>query len=248
MNRHEIAAYIPFVLDRRAAADAARAYIGTRQPPAAAHDALHPEALRAVYVPFWRFYGTVTCEYQGAWEEEEDYQDSAGGWQTDVNRHYISGTTDYDIDDAVLVCAAADDADTCNELLPYDLSQAESDVPPDADAGDIVPCTITAEAAWQEAKEGLQEYLAARLARELCEDYDTQSAEIHTLNSSYMDISAECLLLPLWEVSFASAGRTHTVYVNGQTGRVYGNLPAAAPRAGCFSMAAVLFLLLIFLH
>ena len=64
-----------------------------------------------------------------------------------------------------------------------------------------------------------------------------------------MDISAECLLLPLWEVSFASAGRTHTVYVNGQTGKVYGNLPPAAPRAGCFAAAAtLLFLSLVFLH
>lgn len=248
MNRHEIAAYIPFVLDRRAAADAARAYIGTRQPPAAAHDALHPEALRAVYVPFWRFYGTVTCEYQGAWEEEEDYQDSAGDWQTDVNRHYISGTTDYDIDDAVLVCAAADDADTCNELLPYDLSQAESDVPCGANTADIAPCIVTAEDAWREAQEEIHSHLAMRLEDDLCTEYAAYASEVYTLHISHADVTAECMLVPIWTATFPYAGRMHTVYVNGQTGRVYGNLPAAAPRAGCFSMAAVLFLLLIFLH
>ncbi|MFC2743371.1 MAG: hypothetical protein ACFN1I_08245, partial [Selenomonas artemidis] len=90
--KHQISdAYTPFVLGRQAVLDAVRAHAGARLSSAAG-DVLRPESVRAVYVPFWRFRTTAMCEYRGAWDEEQDYEDSDGNWQTDTDRHYISGT------------------------------------------------------------------------------------------------------------------------------------------------------------
>ena len=41
---------------------------------------LEPRAFRAIYVPFWYFYGTAECAYTGEWGEEEDFRDSDGDW------------------------------------------------------------------------------------------------------------------------------------------------------------------------
>ena len=239
--KHQISdAYIPFVLGCRAALDAVRAYAGARIFTTTG-DVFRPESFRAVYVPFWRFRTTAMCEYQGAWDEEQDYEDSDGDWQTDTDRHYISGTAHYDLDDNILVCGAEEYTDSFEEgLFPYDLSQAENDVPNNAERIDIVPCTVTAQDAWDEAQEGIRDFLAQRIEDDLCGEYQTQSAEVHTLHISYTDIVPECILLPIWETSFIHDGKAYNVCVNGQNGNVCGNLPPAPRRAGCLAEAAAI--------
>ena len=79
------------------------------------------------------------CEYRGAWDEEQDYEDSDGNWQTDTDRHYISGTAHYDLDDDILICGAEEYTDFFEEgLFPYDLSQGENGVPGYTAGVDIV--------------------------------------------------------------------------------------------------------------
>lgn len=231
---------IPFTVARQAALDAVRAYAGARLFTATG-DVLRPESVRAVYVPFWRFRTTAMCEYRGAWDEEQDYEDSDGNWQTDTDRHYISGTAHYDLDDDILICSAEEYTDFFEEgLFSYDLSQTEDDVPNNAERIDIVPCTVTAQDAWDEAQAEIQDLLAGRIEDDLCGEYQTQSAEVHELNISYGDIVPECILLPLWEISFIHEGTTYNICVNGQTGSVCGNLPPAPRRTGCLAAAAAI--------
>lgn len=240
--KHQISdAYIPFVLGRQAALDAVRAHVGVRLSSAAG-DVLRPESVRAVYVPFWRFRTTAMCEYRGAWDEEQDYEDSDGDWQTDTDRHYINGRgAHYDLDDDILICGAGEYTDPFEEgLFPYDLSQTENDVSGHTTDVDIVPCTVTAQDAWDEAQEGIRDFLAQRIEDDLCGEYQTQSAEVHELNISYGDIVPECILLPLWEISFIHDGTTYTVRVNGQTGSVCGDLPLAPRRTGCLAAVAAI--------
>ena len=239
--KHQISdAYIPFVLGRQAALDAVRAYAGVRLFTATG-DVFRPESFRAVYVPFWRFRTTAMCEYQGAWDEEQDYEDSDGNWQTDTDRHYISGTAHYDLDDDILICGAEEYTDSFEEgLFPYDLSQAENDVSGHTTDIDIVSCTVNSQDAWDGAQAEIQDLLAGRIEDDLCGEYQTQSAEVHELNISYGDIVPECILLPLWEISFIHDGTTYTVRVNGQTGSVCGDLPLAPRRTGCLAAAAAI--------
>ena len=237
---------IPFTVDRQAALDAVRAYVGAWRSSATG-DVLRPESVCAVYVPFWRFRTTATCEYQGAWDEEQDYEDSDGDWQTDTDRHYISGAANYDLDDDILLCGAEEYTDSFAGLFPYDLSQAEDDVPNNTERIDIVSCTVTAQDAWDEAQEGIRDFLAESIEDDLCGEYQTQSAEIHALHISYSDIVPECILLPLWETSFIHDGTNYTVRVNGQTGSVCGDLPPAPRGAGCLAAAAALLSILLVL-
>lgn len=239
--KHQISdAYIPFVLGRQAALDAVRAHVGVRLSSAAG-DVLRPESVRAVYVPFWRFRTTAMCEYQGAWDEEQDYEDSDGDWQTDTDRHYISGTAHYDLDDDILLCSAEEYTDSFEEgLFPYDLSRGENGVPGHTAGVDIVSCTVNSQDAWDGAQAEIQDLLAGRIEDDLCGEYQTQSAEVHALNIAYGDIVPECILLPLWEISFIHDGTTYTVRVNGQTGSVCGDLPPAPRRIGCLAAATVI--------
>ena len=230
---------IPFTVARQAALDAVRAYAGARLFTATG-DVFRPESVRAVYVPFWRFRTTAMCEYRGAWDEEQDYEDCDGNWQTDTDRHYISGTVHYDLDDDILICGAEEYTDSFAGRFPYDLAQTEDDVPNNAERIDIVPCTVTAQDAWDEAQEGIRDFLAQRIEDDLCGEYQTQSAEVHELNISYGDIVPECILLPLWEISFIHDGTTYNVCVNGQTGSVCGDLPLAPRRTGCLAAAAAI--------
>lgn len=231
---------IPFTVTHQAALDAVRAHVGVRLSSAAG-DVLRPESVRAVYVPFWRFRTTAMCEYQGAWDEEQDYEDSDGDWQTDTDRHYISGTAHYDLDDNILISGAEEYTDSFEEgLFLYDLAQTEDDVPNNAERIDIVPCTVSSQDAWDEAQEGIRDFLAQRIEDDLCGEYQTQSAEVHTLHISYTDIVPECILLPIWETSFIHDGTAYNVCVNGQNGNVCGNLPPAPRRAGCLAAAAAI--------
>ena len=244
--KHQISdAYIPFVLGRQAALDAVRAHVGVRLSSAAG-DVLRPESFRAVYVPFWRFRTTAMCEYQGAWDEEQDYEDSDGNWQTDTDRHYISGTAHYDLDDDILICGAEEYTDFFEEgLFPYDLSQAENDVSGHTTDIDIASCTVSSQDAWDEAQEGIRDFLAQRIEDDLCGAYQTQSAEVHALNISYSDIVPECIRLPRWEIAVIHDGTTYTVRVNGQTGSVCGDLPPAPRRIGCLAAATVILSILV---
>ena len=186
------------------------------------------------------------CEYQGAWDEEQDYEDSDGDWQTDTDRHYISGTAHYDLDDNILISGAEEYTDSFEEgLFPYDLAQTEDDVPNNAERIDIVPCTVTAQDAWDGTQAEIQDLLAGRIEDDLCGEYQTQSAEVHELNISYGDIVPECILLPLWEISFIHDSTTYTVRVNGQTGSVCGDLPLAPRRTGCLAAATVILSILV---
>jgi|GEM_PF-2988707 hypothetical protein len=239
--KHQISdAYIPFVLGRQAALDAVRAHVGVRLSSAAG-DVLRPESVRAVYVPFWRFRTTAMCEYRGAWDEEQDYEDSDGDWQTDTDRHYISGTAHYDLDDDILICGAEEYTDFFEEgLFPYDLSQGENGVPGHTAGVDIVSCTVNSQDAWDGAQAEIQDLLAGGIEDDLCGEYQTQSAEVHTLHISYTDVVPACILLPLWVTSFIHDGATYNVCVNGQTGSVCGDLPLAPRRTGCLAAAAAI--------
>ena len=248
MEHQQADTRIPFVLDRQAAYNAVRMLCGGWRTPAAARAALRPEAFRAVYVPFWRFHVTAACAYAGVWGEEQDYRDSDGDWQTDTDWHHIDGKTDCDLDDAVLMCAAAAYMDALEGLFPYDLSQAGSDAGTCADDIAIAPCTTDWEASWAGAQEHIRTLLRRMIEDDLCGAYQTQLARVDAMDISYTDIVPELILLPIWEASFVHNGTTYTVRVNAQTGRACGDLPSAPWRMGCLAPAVLILLFLLFLR
>ena len=247
MERQEADTYVPFELDGRAACRAARALCGRRATPPSAMGKMQPEAFCAVYVPFWRVHGTAEYSYTGQWGEEQDYRDSDGDWQTDTDRYAVDGAAGYDLDDAVLLCASEEYENAFDGMFPYDLSKAQAYASERTRDIRAVPCTVTWNAAWEDAQEQIRTLLCGMIENDLRGEYQTQSAEVHELNISYSDIVPECILLPLWETSFIYDGTTYTVRVNGQTGSVCGDLPPAPRGAGCLAAAAAILSILLVL-
>ena len=205
---------------------------------------LEPRAFRAIYVPFWYFYGTAECAYTGEWGEEEDFRDSDGNWQTDTYWHSIRGESSYDLDSAMLLCSACTSTAHLAGLFPYDMTDAEAYAPEAVGNASRAACTRTWEEAWKIAQKTALEMCRLRIRAELGQAYDTDLISVQSVEASYPDLVPELILLPLWECSFVHGGTTYVIHVNGQTGRVRGELPTSWLRVSLLAMAALGTLLL----
>lgn len=244
---------IPFKLDKQAAMDALKKhYRGKRLLPKVFKDENHLQEIQGVYVPVWLFDAEADADVRykatkvRAWSDSRyDYTQTsffalARGGHLGFQCIPVDGSTK--MDDAMM-----------ESLEPYDYSQAV-DFQTAYLAGYLADkYDVTAEDSIQRANE--------RIKRSTEEAFAATAVGYTSVTPEYSSVrlqngQTQYALYPVWLLNTKWNGKVYTFAMNGQTGKLVGDLPmdkglykkwfagiAAAVSAAAFALSYLLWLL-----
>ncbi len=190
------------------------------------------EKLKGVYMPYWTYDSNTHSDYSGLRGEHyyvsESYTDSEGKRQTrQVQRtawHSASGSVNNTFDD-ILVCASNSlPKDLTKELEPWDLPELTA-------YNDKFLAGFVTESYQTQLKEGFEEAkgrMQPVIESSVRSDIGGDVQQIHSLNTSYNDITFKHILLPLWISAYKYNEKVYRFTVNARTGEVQGERPWSA--------------------
>lgn len=213
---------IPFAVDKETAKSKLKDFIkGKKLLPANFADGRRIDNITGLYVPFWLF----SCHAEGFVNfegyKEKKWSDAKADY---VKKDYYSLKRSGEMDfDRIPVDAATqmDDA-TMDSLEPYDMSKA---VAYDAAyfSGYLADkYDVTSKDSEPRANERVQNTFRSKMRDEV-KGYEgvNQKAESISLSRG----KSEYAMLPVWMMSGQFEGKTYQFAVNGQSGRLVGELP-----------------------
>lgn len=228
----EPAGVLPFRLNRAAATQQFRSWIGTSwlAPNDLAKDA-NLSNLHGIYLPFWTFDAQAHSDWNG---ERGDYYyvsvsstDSKGRSTTRMERRtrwtYCSGVHDCFYDDVLTLASRslANQQKHVDEVLNYDL-QGVVDYDPRVLLGwEAEVYAIDLAEGLTQARDAVQEREEEACSKLLGGDTQRGLDVATTLSNE----SFKHLLLPLWLCAYTYRGKLYHFLVNGQTGTVSGSRP-----------------------
>ena len=234
---------VPFRKSREEAVNALKSYYGGRiLLPGSFGKTNHIEEIQGVYVPFWMFSGSVDASavYEGVQEEKR----TQGDVEITTSRFYEvrrKGRLDFDKIPADASTRMPDDL--MDSIEPYDYKElqpfAMSYLP-----GFVADKYDVDEMACRERAEKRARNTAQEALRNTVKGYSKVNARSHEEKVTFS--RTRYALMPVWLLSTKWNGRTFLFAMNGQTGRMTGDLPVSNPKAwGIFAvLTAVLYFLL----
>ena len=213
---------IPFKLDKKAAVSAlSRHYQGKRLLPKVFKDQNHIEEVKGVYVPFWLFDADVQANIRYRATRVRHWSDSRYNY-TETSFYAVNrgGTIGFD---HVPVDGSTKMDDTMMESLePYNFSDAV-DFQTAYLAGYLADkYDVDADASRVRANERIRQSTENAFAQTV-RGYTSVVPEHSNIQLS--NGTAKYALYPVWLLNTDWNGTKYTFAVNGQTGRIVGDLP-----------------------
>jgi hypothetical protein len=196
---------------------------------------LNEHKLRAVLVPFWAHFGTARSEYSAKvgiwWYKTVTYVDSKGRVRTRQEKR-----TEWFAHEGTAICpvngqlASASiglpEADS-NELEPFDLGRA-------------MPFEARFLAGWEAEVPSVSEAQSDRIVRSEVADLEARriaqqllpgdEGKVESVSTDIQLDKVEIILLPVWMASWRHGDTIHRQMVNGQTGKVIGDVPTSTQK------------------
>ena len=240
---------IPFKLDKKAAIEALKQfYKGKRLLPKEFSNENHIEEIKGVYVPFWLFDGVASADI--SYHATRVHSHVLGDEQITTTEHYSvrrAGNVNYN-------------------MVPVDASSKMPDAHMDSvepfDYSDMKPFSTAYLAGYMADKYDVTEQESRKRAEirvaNTVEDMVNSTAIGYTTcveNHKSVDVKhegAKYVLLPVWMLSTRWNGNNYLFAMNGQTGKLIGDLPVSKKRFWqCFfkiwaPIAGVLAVLMLF--
>ena len=207
-------------------------------------------SMQGVYVPYWLYNYDTHCSFQGEGTKVRTW--TSGDTQY-TETSYYAVNRDMDIGfDKIPVDASEAMPDNVMDLMePYNYSQL-IDFNPEYMSGFYAEkYNMPAEAVEARAQRKMNEDAAAML--------QASYAGYHSVRSISQEIrvksNSSCFgLLPVWKYQYTYDGKEYPFYVNGQTGKIVGEVPVSKKKAfvytgtlwGC--VAALLFMVPLLLN
>lgn len=234
---------IPFRKEKKEAVDALKNYYkGKMLLPGSFSNSNHLEEIKGVYVPFWLFSGHVDA--RGRYDAKQDEVHREGEYEVTRSRHYEAdreGTISFsripadastkmpdDLMDSIEPFDYKDITDFSLSYMPgylankYDVSSRE--------------CGRRAE---ERAKHSAADALMATV-----QGYTSVTARTH--EEKAVSEKVEYAVFPVWLLSTKWEGQNFLFAMNGQTGKMIGNLPVSKARQAVWFLGAFVIFLLIF--
>ena len=220
-------AVLPFAIDRVQAQDRFAHWFSRKKliDPGFLH-AVRSGRVSGIYVPFWLFDCEIETHLHAVSTATSTLRTDRSEVMTAKDYfHYRAVTADYR---SVPVLASEKVNGHLADLLgPFDLTML---VPfdPALMAGFVAERnSLTAQQAFRQVREQL-EADSLRAAREaiLTDAY----AQVKTVRHLYKTLRAQYVLMPVWTVNYSRNGFTHQFFMNGQTGKIVGEVPLSLSR------------------
>ena len=213
---------IPFKLDKKAAKIELVKHVNSiRLAPGAFKAGNHIKELKGVYVPFWLF--DANCHASGSYEGQKIHRHSDAKYNYKETQYYdVYREGDMSFENVPADASSKMDDDLMDSIEPYDVSAA---VPYSsaymagylADRYDVSPEQC------QTRADKRMEQTARDLIRGQVKNYDSVSEKSHTFNK--LTSSYKYALYPVWILNTIWNGEKFVFAMNGQTGKLVGNVP-----------------------
>ncbi len=227
---------LPFHVDHNGVRTALRAWVSSRWfAPSNLKRVRETESLKGTYIPHWTFDAHTVTTYRGErgedyWVDEQYTVQVNGRTETRTRRvrktrwYPASGTVQRFFDDVIVPATTHLSPDQLDKLAPWPLERA---VPYHSDylAGHYAHRYDT------EPETGLtiaKKHTQAVVREDCRRDIGGDRQRLHSVNTTYSNITYKLLLLPVWIACYVYAGKNWQVLVNGATGKVTGERPYSA--------------------
>ena len=213
---------VPFKLDKKAAKEALKAhYKGKHLLPRVFMEENHIDEIKGVYVPFWLFDAAADASVRYRAAKIRTWSDSH--YHYTETRHYALvregnlGFSGVPVDGSSKIAN-----DLMESIEPYDLSQAV-DFQTAYLAGYLADkYDVSAEESFQRANERIRQATEQAFGETVL-GYTGVRVESSSIRLS--DQSSKYALLPVWLLNTSWNGKQYTFAMNGQTGKLVGDLP-----------------------
>ena len=243
-------AVLPFELAQQEGRQRVTAWINSRwfAPNRLKAEAEKDKLLKGVYLPYWTYDCSTTSAYRG--ERGEHYfvnetvtvngrQETRRAQKT--RWHSAAGTVDVHFDDVLVLGSHSLPKGYADALEPWDLQKL---VPYQEEylAGFRTESyQVTLEQGLVEAKS----IMARRIDSACRQDIGGDEQRLHTVNTSYRDITFKHILLPVWIGAYRYGGKVYQFQVNARTGEVQGSRPYSWIKITLFVLFILIVILLI---
>ena len=213
---------IPFALDKKAAIEAYRRHISGRKfLPKVFKKQNHIDEIKGIYVPFWIF--DVDAKADIRYKGEKNRVFSSGDTEyTETTEYNISRSGSISFEHIPTDASLKMDDALMESLEPFDFSGAVPFKTAYLAAYMADRYDVDEKRRLKRAKERIRKS-AEDVFRETVTGYDAvflSESKVNILNSC-----AEYALYPVWILNTSWKGEKFTFAMNGQTGKIVGNLP-----------------------
>ncbi len=213
---------IPFKLDKKAAIDALnKHYGGKKLLPKVFKNQNHIEEVKGVYVPFWLFDADAEANVRYKATKTRFWSDSSYNYtETSFYSVLRGGTLSFE---RIPVDGSTKMDDTLMESIePYDFSGAVDFQTAYLSGYLADKYDVNAETSVERANERVKQSTEDAF-RATVQDYDSVIAENTNINLN--NGTAKYALYPVWLLNTTWNGKKYTFAMNGQTGKLVGDLP-----------------------
>ena len=213
---------IPFKLDKKAAKDALnRHYSGKRLLPKIFRDQNHIDEIKDVYVPFWLFDADAEADILYRATQVRAWSDSSYNY-TETSFYSVSRSGSISFEKVPVDGSTNMPDELMESIEPYDFSEAV-DFQTAYLAGYLADkYDVDAEQSIEHANDRIKQSTADAFA-DTVEGYTTVTPESTSIR--LQNGKAKYALLPVWILNTTWNGQKYTFAMNGQTGKLIGDLP-----------------------
>lgn len=215
---------IPFKLNKNAAKEALKNfYKGKKLLPKAFSDENHIEEIKGIYVPFWMFDGKADADVEFAATRTHSFTD--GKYRVTETSHFLvrrSGTVPFEKIPADASTKMPDNYMDAIEPFDYsELKEFSTAYLPGylADKYDVSAAMSSARADERAANSAVASMRASISGYETCIE-QSRNIRLHRGHVKYA-------LMPVYILDTKWGGKDYLFAMNGQTGKVVGNLPVS---------------------
>lgn len=199
----------------------------------------HASEICGIYYPFWVTDADTSASMSARATRVRYWMDSDYNY-TETSNFHIEREGDIHFEDIVTPALKEEDGKMLSGILPYP-SEAQKPFDMSYLSGFIAKKRDIEKESVREAVRARMSDYSKRLLR------DTITAHYTTVipdNPRLLvkEMHWDYVLMPIWLLSYQHRGKTYTYAINGNTGKVYGELPVSGKRVSVFGgiMAAVI--------
>jgi len=213
---------VPFKLNKQEALAALeRHYAGKKLLPKVFRDKNHLDEIKGVYVPFWLFDATADVKAEYGATKVRRWSDSSYNY-TETSHYHVHRAGDLAFDHVPADGSQAIDDTLMESLEPFHTNEAV-DFQTAYLAGYFAnKYDVSAEACYPRANERIQTS-SKQAFRNTVKGYSSVSPKREDV--ALTDNKIQYALLPVWLLSTSWEGNNYLFAMNGQTGKLVGDLP-----------------------
>ncbi len=202
---------------------------------------------QGVYLPYWSFDADLKATYIGqAADRYTDtevqtvtYEDRTETKKQRVKKlrwRFVSGTLDKNFRNIIFNDAGLDEK-IIEKLEPYKLNELVRFSPKHLDPFAAAKAKNGLRTVWQRA----QSYMGNVVRDDIYNILKRGSDEVGTINTcvDFNKIAYRQMLLPVWISSYRYRRDSYHVYINGQTGEIFGSSPKSILKIGIIALAVI---------